>query len=99
IDEAVGNPYLGHTELSELLANAGVLPMFGFPTRVRPLYSRQLRSAGDAERYTVADRDLGMSITAFAPGAVVVKDGAEHLAVGFATYNFIGASAKPKDPL
>lgn len=99
IDEAVGNPYFGHAELSELLANAGVLPMFGFPTRVRLLYSRQLRSAGDAERYTVADRDLGMSITAFAPGAVVVKDGAEHLAVGFAAYKVVGASSKPKDPL
>jgi DEAD/DEAH box helicase domain-containing protein len=99
IDEAVGNPYFSHTELSELLANAGVLPMFGFPTRVRPLYSRPLRSATDAQQFTVADRDLGMSITAFAPGAVVVKDGAEHLAVGFAAYNIIGASARPKDPL
>lgn len=99
IDEAVGNPYFQHTELSELLANAGVLPMFGFPTRVRPLYSKPLRGAGDAERHTVADRDLRMSITAFAPGAVVVKDGAEHLAVGFAAYNIIGASARSKDPL
>lgn len=99
IDEAVGNPYFQHTELSELLANAGVLPMFGFPTRVRPLYSKPLRSAGDAERHTVADRDLRMSITAFAPGAVVVKDGAEHLAVGFAAYTIIGASARSKDPL
>ena len=99
IDEAVGNPYFQHTELSELLANAGVLPMFGFPTRVRPLYSKQLHGAGDAERHTVADRDLRMSITAFAPGAVVVKDGAEHLAVGFAAYSIIGANARPKDPL
>lgn len=99
IDEAVGNPYFQHSELSELLANAGVLPMFGFPTRVRPLYSKQLRSVGDAERYTVADRDLRMSITAFAPGAVVVKDGAEHLAVGFAAYNIIGKSVQAKNPL
>ncbi len=99
IDEAVGNPYFGHEELSELLANAGVLPMFGFPTRVRPLYSKPVRSMGDAERNTVADRDLGMSITAFAPGAVVVKDGAEHLAVGFAAYNFSGNKAYAKDPL
>jgi DEAD/DEAH box helicase domain-containing protein len=99
IDEAVGNPYFGQAELSELLANAGVLPMFGFPTRVRPLYSRPLRGSADAERFTVADRDLGMSITAFAPGAVVVKDGAEHLAVGFAAYNIIGSSARAKDPL
>jgi DEAD/DEAH box helicase domain-containing protein len=99
IDEAVGNQYFQHAELSELLANAGVLPMFGFPTRVRPLYSKALRSAGDAKRHTVADRDLGMSITAFAPGAVVVKDGAEHLAVGFAAYQVIGTSIRPKDPL
>lgn len=99
IDEAVGNPYFQHAELSELLANAGVLPMFGFPTRVRPLYSKPLRGAGDAERYTVADRDLRMSITAFAPGAVVVKDGAEHLAVGFAAYDIIGTSVRSKDPL
>lgn len=40
-----------------------------------------------------------MSITAFAPGAVVVKDGAEHLAVGFAAYNVIGKSTRAKDPL
>lgn len=99
IDEAVGNPYFGHEELSELLANAGVLPMFGFPTRVRPLYSKPVRTMGDAERNTVADRDLGMSITAFAPGAVVVKDGAEHLAIGFAAYNFSGNRAYAKDPL
>lgn len=99
VDEAVGNPYFGHSELSELLANAGVLPMFGFPTRVRPLYSKAIRSTNDVERNTVADRDLGMSITSFAPGAVVVKDGSEHLAVGFAAYNFVGTSARAKDPL
>ncbi len=99
IDEAVGNPYFGHEELSELLANAGVLPMFGFPTRVRPLYAKPVRTKTDAERSTVADRDLGMSITSFAPGAVVVKDGAEHLAVGFAAYTFVGNKAHPRDPL
>jgi DEAD/DEAH box helicase domain-containing protein len=99
IDEAVANPYFRHAELSELLANAGVLPMFGFPTRVRPLYSGQVRSKSEAERCTVADRDLRMSITAFAPGAVVVKDGAEHLAVGFAAYDFTGTTTRPKEPL
>jgi DEAD/DEAH box helicase domain-containing protein len=99
IDEAVGNPYFLHPQLSELLANAGVLPMFGFPSRVRSLYSRRVRSSADEKRYKVADRDLGMSITAFAPGAVVVKDGAEHLVVGFAAYNIVGNSASPRDPL
>lgn len=99
IDEAVNNPYFAHPDLSELLANAGVLPMFGFPTRVRSLYSEKLKSSDDAEKAVVADRDLGMSITSFAPGAVVVKDGAEHLSVGFVAYEIIGNRAKPKDPL
>jgi DEAD/DEAH box helicase domain-containing protein len=99
VDEAVGNPYFAHAELSELLANAGVLPMFGFPTRVRPLYSKRVRNRSDAETYRVADRDLRMSITSFAPGAVVVKDGAEHLSVGFSAYSFVGERAIPKDPL
>ena len=35
IDAAVESPYYRQAELSELLANAGILPMFGFPTRVR----------------------------------------------------------------
>jgi hypothetical protein len=40
IDAAIANPNLTQTELSERLANAGTLPMFGFPTRVRALYER-----------------------------------------------------------
>lgn len=99
VDEAVGNPYFGHPELSELLANTGVLPMFGFPSRVRSLYAKAVRSTADEENYRIADRDLGMSITSFAPGAVVVKDGAEHLAIGFAAYNLVGGRAVPRDPL
>lgn len=99
IDEAIANPYFGHEELSELLANAGILPMFGFPTRVRQLYSKKVVRRSEEDRLTVANRDLGMSITAFAPGAVVVKDGAEHLCVGFAAYEFRGDRALPRDPL
>lgn len=99
IDEAVENPYFQHAELSELLANAGVLPMFGFPTRVRPLYKGKPQRREDIRRMTVADRDLGMSLTAFAPGAVVVKDGAEHLAVGFVAYDVMGQRAVPRNPL
>ena len=55
IERAVENPYFVHAELSELLANAGVLPMFGFPTRVRALYAgsrsyRQATGGGDRRR-------------------------------------------------
>ena len=41
IDIAVTNPHLTQDHLSERLANAGVLPMFGFPTRVRYLYHKR----------------------------------------------------------
>jgi DEAD/DEAH box helicase domain-containing protein len=99
VDKAVANPYFQHAELSELLANAGVLPMFGFPTRVRPLYRGKPQRKDDIGRLTVADRDLGMSLTMFAPGAVVVKDGAEHMAVGFAAYDVLGQKTVPRNPL
>ena len=56
IDVAVESPYYLQGELSELLANAGVLPMFGFPTRVRPLYSRWIISREDLDNFTVSDR-------------------------------------------
>lgn len=99
IDGAKANPYFGHGELSELLANAGVLPMFGFPTRVRTLYCRRVSRKSESEQSIVSDRELGMSISTFAPGAVVVKDGAEHLCVGFAAYEFRGDRAVPRNPL
>lgn len=99
IDEAFGNPYFQHEELSELLANAGVLPLFGFPSRVRSLYSRRVMKRSESKAATVADRQLDQAVSAFAPGAVVVKDGREHLCVGFAAYAFRGDRAEPINPL
>lgn len=49
IDEATANPSYQHEDLSELLANAGLLPMFGFPTRVRSLYSQEPRNHRELE--------------------------------------------------
>lgn len=99
VDEAVANPYFQHQELSELLANAGVLPMFGFPTRSRNLYGSKVESWNDLDTAVVSSRDLGMSIRSFAPGAVTVKDGAQHLAVGFAAYEPQGHRVRPVSPL
>jgi hypothetical protein len=63
-------------QLSERLANAGILPMFGFPTRVRLLYTRWSASEG------TIDRDLDTAIAQFAPGSEIVKDRAVHTACG-----------------
>ena len=73
--QAVDSPYYLQTELSELLANAGVLPMFGFPTRVRQLYSRWARSREDLDVYAVSDRSLDQAIANFSPGSEVTSEG------------------------
>jgi DEAD/DEAH box helicase domain-containing protein len=76
ITAVVQNPAYTQEQLSERLANAGLLPMFGFPTRVRLLYTRW-----DAETGTI-DRDLDVALSQFAPGSQTVKDKALHTAVG-----------------
>jgi DEAD/DEAH box helicase domain-containing protein len=72
-DELVGDG------LSERLAEGGVLPMYGMPTRVRELFHginwhrRQLLTI---------DRDLDLAIFEFAPGSARTKDKRVHRAIG-----------------
>ena len=99
VDDAVASRHYRMPELSERLSNAGVLPMFGFPTRVRPLYGAPVRNRKDLEDAVVADRQLSMAITAFAPGAEVVRDGQVHVCVGLAAYELTGGKTRPADPL
>lgn len=67
--------------LAHSLAELGLLPMYGMPTRVRDLYL----GLGIEDNRPVArsiDRDLDVAIYEFAPGATVVKDKHEHRCVG-----------------
>lgn len=85
ITDAVENPSLTQNSLSERLANVGILPMFGFPTRVRYLYHRDPKG----KRWPpteVVDRDLDLAISQFAPGTETVKERAIHTAIGVAHY-------------
>ena len=99
IDKAVNSSYYRQQELSELLANAGVLPMFGFPTRVRKLYSRWIRSRDDLEKYTVSEWPLDQAIASFSPGSEITREGEVHTCVGFAAYDIRRSEAVPIDPL
>jgi hypothetical protein len=69
--------------LSERLANAGVLPMFGFPTRVRYLHHDR---PFQFPLTKVIDRDDSVAISQFAPGSETVKDKMIHKAVGLIHY-------------
>jgi len=99
IDEAIEKFAGMETELSKLLALAGVLPMFGFPSKVRDLYFKEVKSRKGKDSAVVSDRPLGMAISSYAPGAHVVRDGWLHTAAGFVAYQFSGLKAVPRDPL
>lgn len=87
ITAAANDPLLVQDALSERLANVGLLPMFGFPTRVRYLFHE--RPAGGYDwppDEGVVDRDLDLAISQFAPCAETVKDGLIHTSVGVVHY-------------
>lgn len=87
------------TELSAALARNGILPMFGFPTRLRSLWSAEIRNSTAMRDNVVSDRALDMAISSFAPGAQVVKDGLVHKVAGFAAYIPKGKLVQSVDPL
>jgi ATP-dependent helicase YprA (DUF1998 family) len=76
--------------LSEALAESGLLPMFGFPTRVRNLYHARPTSWPPTKK---VDRELSIAISQFAPGGQTVKDGKVHTAVGLVEYEPPGYGA------
>ena len=91
-----------HHPLSERLASNGLLPMFGFPTKVRYLYHGgppQMNGGWPPER-GVVDRHLDIAISQFAPGAQTVKDDALLTSVGVVDYfPSAGAVQAAADPL
>ena len=80
------DPRFPQDALSERLANAGVLPMFGFPTRVRYLFHDEPTSARPWPPEDAIDRELDIAISQFAPSSETVKDGLIHTAVGVVDY-------------
>jgi Lhr-like helicase len=80
------DPRLPQRSLSERLANVGVLPMFGFPTRIRFLFHDKPGGAYEWPPDGVVDRELDIAISQFAPSSETVKDGVIHTAVGVVDY-------------
>lgn len=100
IDNALAISHGSTADLSQALADGGVLPMFGFPTRVRYLFHGPPGRGYPWPPETTIDRELEIAVSQFAPGAEVVKDKAIHVAVGVAAWE--PASPEPRsvpDPL
>ena len=88
ISEIVHAPQYHQEALSERLSHAGLLPMFGFPTNIRLLYTERPRTSN---RLTMPEgkieRDLDIAISQFAPGSQLVKDKAVHTACGVVDFH------------
>jgi Lhr-like helicase len=84
IAEVVADP--GADMLSEALAVGGVLPLFGFPTMVRSFHHGQPRALRGQVQYKAVDWDADICVSAFAPGAEVIKDKRGYRAVGLVHY-------------
>jgi len=99
VTAAATDPRLTQRSLSERLANAGILPMFGFPTRVRYLFHER-PSGSDWPPEDVIDRELDIAISQFAPSSETVKDGVIHTSVGVVDYQRQGNQiAEQPNPL
>lgn len=85
-------------ELSERLATAGVLPMFGFPTQSRNLF--KFKKDARLEEMVLSDRALDHAVWAFSPGSEIPKDKQIHTACGFELFREIGGRLeRDPDPL
>ncbi|MBW4496740.1 MAG: DEAD/DEAH box helicase [Oscillatoria princeps RMCB-10] len=80
IDNCAKNLELAGKGLAERLAEGGILPMYGMPSRVRELYHGVNTSRRQV--YTI-DRDLDLAITEFAPGSQKTKDKRIYTSIGF----------------
>ena len=88
IDSIVGEELLldGQRRTSAVLANRGLLPMFGFPTNIRNLWipsSERTRTAMESWE----SRNLDIALGEFAPGQERIRDGKIATAIGFGNYS------------
>jgi DEAD/DEAH box helicase domain-containing protein len=81
------NKIFSEKELSAKMASSGLLPMYGFPSRVRSLYQSMPANIDDTD-CIVSDRSIEDAIGIFAPGAEVLRDKMIHTCFGFVAWNY-----------
>lgn len=93
IRRKIDDSNLINMDLSEFLAENGILPLQGMPTRIRNLIHgfKKITEGNTIEGYeaTTIDRDLGIAIYDFAPGSQKTKDKGVVQSIGF-TPNITG---------
>ena len=100
IDDISIDSKFSQAALSERLAGAGILPMFGFPTRSRLLFTElPVRAYPWPPKRNIVDRDLDIAISQFAPGSETVKDKRVYQASGVLDLIPVGDQIKVRSGL
>ena len=94
IDEVLDKGTAGSPDLSQRLAEEGLLPMFGFPSKVRNLHLSAPSKSYPWPPAGVIDRDSAMAVSQFSPGAEVVRDGLVYPVIGVASFKPSGRQAQ-----
>ena len=85
LNKAVENQNISTDDTAQCLAESGLLPMYGMPTRDRQLYSGFNYIGNEPEEdLSSVSRDVEMAITSFAPNSQTTKDKKVITAIGFA---------------
>ena len=85
-------------ELSKVLAEYGLLPMFGFPTRERELFKKVPYNSSD-DKASLSSRPLDLAVSMFSPGSEIPNDHQIHRIIGFAAFELSNRTSTPIDPL
>ena len=97
VNQIINNEEISTIDISEKLAEGGVLPMFGMPTSVRNLYHEITYDGRDYNHKSI-DRNTDLAIYEFAPGAQKTKDKAIHTSLGF-TSAYIPTNSRDSQPI
>lgn len=80
--------------LAGFLAESGLLPMYGMPTRVRDMVLGTTATDTGGVDWDTIDRDLDVAIYEFAPGQSLIRDKRKHTSIGFAAPTAISVDSR-----
>jgi Lhr-like helicase len=88
-----------HPDLSQRLAERGLLPLYGFPTQVRYLYLNRPQNSETWPPEGALDRDMRLGISEYAPGNEIVREKLVHTSVGLVGFRPTGFRPELLPPL
>ena len=83
IGRICSEPDMQQNGLAEALAEHGLFPMYGMPTRTRNLYTKPTVSGKSDIKFSEIGRDLDVAIQEFAPGRFLVQDKRKYFTAGY----------------